>query len=84
MGAQHGVATDSLKFHPGSRSPTLLRPAGRPSLKELYSHFRGGLPTGWAAYGYLLPLWTAHAVCLWLYIKKKVSLKDVSQLENDI
>jgi hypothetical protein len=33
MGVWHGVAMDSLKFHPSLPCPTLLRPAGGPPLK---------------------------------------------------
>jgi hypothetical protein len=34
MGVWQGVAVDSLKFHPSLLCPTLLRPAGEPSLKR--------------------------------------------------
>jgi hypothetical protein len=52
---QQGVVMDSLKFHPGPPYPTPLRPAGGPSLKQPYGHFRGGLPAGQATCGRLLP-----------------------------
>jgi hypothetical protein len=66
MDVWQGVAMDSLKFHLGQPCLTLLRPACRPPLKRPYSCFRGGPPTGQAAYGRLLPLFTPHAVCLWM------------------
>jgi hypothetical protein len=55
MGVWQGVAMDSLGFHPGPSFPTLLRPADGLPPKRPYSCFRGSLPTGWAAYGRLLP-----------------------------
>jgi hypothetical protein len=61
-----GLAMDSLKFKPGPPCPTLLRPAGRQPLKQTYSRFRGGPPTGWTACGLLLPPWKPHAVRLCL------------------
>jgi hypothetical protein len=64
MGVWQGVGMDSLKFHSGLPCPTLLRPAGRQPLKRIYSHFRGGLPTGWAACSHLLPIWTPAALYL--------------------
>jgi hypothetical protein len=64
MGVWHGVAMDSLKFHLGLSCSTLLRPAGEPPLERPYGRFWGGLPTGWASCGHLLPLLTRHAVCL--------------------
>jgi hypothetical protein len=56
MGVWHGVAIDSLKFHPGMPYLTLLRPAGGPPLEQPYGHFRGGRH---------LPLWTPYALRLW-------------------
>jgi hypothetical protein len=54
---------------------TLLRPAGRPPLKQPYGGFRGGPPTGRAAYGHLLPLGTPYPVRLCLhYAFTKLSL----------
>jgi hypothetical protein len=64
MGVWQGVGMDSLKFHSDLPCPTLLRPAGRQPLKRLYSHFRGGLPTGWEACSHLLPIWTPAALYL--------------------
>jgi hypothetical protein len=49
------VSTDSLKFHPGPPSPTLLYPVGGPPPK------RGGSPAGWPACGRLLPPWIPYA-----------------------
>jgi hypothetical protein len=49
MGVWQGVAMDSLKFHMGLPCPTLLRPVGKPTLKQPYSRFWGGLPTGQTA-----------------------------------
>jgi hypothetical protein len=57
MGAWQGVAMDSLKFHPGPPCPTLLCPAGGPSLKRPYGRFRGDPHAGQAACGRLLPSW---------------------------
>jgi hypothetical protein len=59
----HGLPWVSL----GLALPNPLRPAGRPSLKRRYGHFRGGLPTGRAACGRVLPFWTPHAICLCSY-----------------
>jgi hypothetical protein len=58
IGVWHGVAMDSLKYHPGPSCPTLLRPVGP------YSHFRGGLLAERVTYGCLLPLWKPRAVRL--------------------
>jgi hypothetical protein len=60
MGVWQGVAMDSLRYHLGPLSPTLLRPAGGPPLKWPYGRFRAGQ----AAKSCLLPFWTPHAVCL--------------------
>jgi hypothetical protein len=68
MGVWQGVAMDSLKYHWGQPCPTLLRPASRPSLRRPYGRFRGGPPSGPAAYGRPLPLWTPHTVRLWMGI----------------
>jgi hypothetical protein len=69
MGVWQGVATDSLKYHPGPPSLTLLRPAVEPPLKRPFGRFRGGPPTGWVACGCLLPFWTPHVVRLRLSLK---------------
>jgi hypothetical protein len=42
MGAWQEVAMDSLKLHPGLACPTLLGPAGGPTLKWPNSRFRTG------------------------------------------
>jgi hypothetical protein len=63
MGVRQGVAMDSLEFHSGD-DLLFFRPAGRPSLKQPNGCFRGGAPTGRAAYCHLLPLWTPDAVRL--------------------
>jgi hypothetical protein len=65
VGVWQGVAMDSLKFHPGSPCPTLLRPADGPSLRWSYECFRGGPPVGRMACGHLLALWIPHALSLW-------------------
>jgi hypothetical protein len=62
MGVWQGMAMDSLNFHLGPPCPTLLRPAGGPSLKRPYGCFRDGPPAGRVACGCLLPLCTPHAV----------------------
>jgi hypothetical protein len=64
MGVCQGVAVDSLKFHPCSLCPTLLRPAGGPLLKRPYGRLRGDPPTGQVGCGYHLPFWTPHTVRL--------------------
>ena len=49
---------ESFNIHyvsPGLPCPTLLRPAGRPPLKQPYGRFRSGLPTGLVACSHLLP-----------------------------
>jgi hypothetical protein len=46
MAVWQGVAIDSLKFHQSPPCPTLLSLAGGPPMKQPYSHFRGGPPTG--------------------------------------
>jgi hypothetical protein len=51
-------------FNPGPSCPTLLRPAGGPTLKRAYGHFSGDLLVGQAAGGRLLLFWTPHAVHL--------------------
>jgi hypothetical protein len=57
----HGL----LEVLPGPTMPyALLRPAGGPTLKQPYDHFRGGLPTGRATCSRLLPLWTPHVLRL--------------------
>jgi len=40
MGVWQGLAMESLKFHPGLLCPTLVCPAGGPSLKRPCGHFR--------------------------------------------
>jgi hypothetical protein len=67
-----------LKFHLGPPCPTVLRPAGGPPLKQHFGHFRGGPPTGQAACGRPLPLWTPHIVHLWM----KTNLYLVSVLDG--
>jgi hypothetical protein len=67
MGVWQKVAMDSLKFHVSPPCPTLLGPGGWPPLNLPYSHFRGGPLTGQAACGRLLPLWTPHAVRIWVH-----------------
>jgi hypothetical protein len=59
------VAMDSLKFHPGPPCPTLLCPAGGPSLKQPLGYFRGGQSAGRAACSRLLPFRKSHAILLW-------------------
>jgi hypothetical protein len=58
MGVWQGVAMDSLKFHLGLPCPTLLRPVGRPPLKQSYHHCRDGLFAGWVACGCPLTFFT--------------------------
>jgi hypothetical protein len=53
-----GVATDFPRHYQGLPCPTLLNSAVGPPLKQPIGHRRGSLPTGWAACGCLLPLWT--------------------------
>jgi hypothetical protein len=55
---------DSLKYHPGPPCPTLLRPTGKPPLKQPYGRFRGSQSAGRAAYDRFLPPLTPHAVRL--------------------
>jgi hypothetical protein len=70
MGVLRGVAMDCLKFHPGLRCPTLLRPAGRQPLKRSYGRFRACPSTERAFCSRLLPLcqrvplWAPYAVRL--------------------
>jgi hypothetical protein len=59
MGVWQGVAMDFLELHPGPPCPTLLC---------LYGRFRGGPSAEREAFGHLLPLWTPHAVRLFLQI----------------
>jgi hypothetical protein len=65
IGIRQEMAMNSLKFHLGPPCPTLLRPACRLFLKRPYGRFRVGPPTGLAACGHLLSLWTPHALRLW-------------------
>jgi hypothetical protein len=53
-GVWQGVAMDSLKYRAGLPCPTLLRPVGRPPLKQSYV-------------GCLLPHQTSHAVRPWSF-----------------
>jgi hypothetical protein len=62
LGVWQGMAIDSLKFQLGPPWPTLLCPAGGPPLKQPFSCFRGGSPTGWAACSPLQPFGTPHGV----------------------
>jgi hypothetical protein len=57
MGVWHGVAMNSIKFHPGPPFLALPCPAGGPPLKRTH--------TGRTACGCLLPFQTPHAVRLW-------------------
>jgi hypothetical protein len=66
IGVWQGVAMDSPKYHYGPPCPTLLCPAGEPSLTQPYGCFRGGRLVGWATCGYLSPSWTPHAIRLCL------------------
>jgi hypothetical protein len=76
MGVWQGVAMDSLKFYPGPPCPTFIHRAGRPHLKRPNCRFRGGPPTGRAAFGCLLPHWTPHAVRLWYLATRKLTKTD--------
>jgi hypothetical protein len=67
MGVYQGVAMDSLKLHLGLPCLTLLRTAGRQSLKRPYGHFRDGPPTERAACGRPLPFWTPLAMSFSFY-----------------
>jgi hypothetical protein len=69
---------DSLKFDLGLACPALLCPAGGPTLRWPYSHLRGGLLAGQAAYGRLLPIWTPHVVRLWILLLKCCGVADVN------
>ena len=51
------------KVSPG---PAMPDPAGGLPLKRPNSHFRGGPPVGQVTCSCLLPLWTPHAIHLWL------------------
>jgi hypothetical protein len=64
IGVWHGVAVDSLKFHPGPPCPTLLCPVDGPVLERPYNRFRDGPLAKRVACGRLLPLWTPDAVRL--------------------
>jgi hypothetical protein len=66
MGVWQGVVMEKLEFHPSPPCPTLLRPAGGPSLKWPYGRFRDGLPIRRAVGGRLLPIWTSHTVRPWV------------------
>jgi hypothetical protein len=82
LGVRHGIAMDSLKFHPGPPCPTFGRPAGEPPLKRPYIRFRGGLLAGRAACGHLLPLWTPHAVRVRMEDDKREGKTRVTQTKD--
>jgi hypothetical protein len=62
MGVCQGVATDSLKYHPGLPCPTFLRSESGPPLKGPYDRFMGGPHARRLTCSHLLPLWTPRAV----------------------
>jgi hypothetical protein len=64
MAVWQGMAKDSLNYRYVPPCRTLLRPAGGPPMKRSCGYFRGGMPTGQAACGRILPCWTPHAVRL--------------------
>jgi hypothetical protein len=59
------VSTDTLMFHPGPPSPAFLHPVGGPPPKRPYGRFGGGMPTGRAVCGRLLPPWIPLAIQAW-------------------
>jgi hypothetical protein len=68
-----GVATDFPRHHQGLPCLTLLNSAVGPPLKQPFGHRRGVSPTGWAACGCLLPLWTPTP---YAYVSARVSGLD--------
>jgi hypothetical protein len=64
MGVWQWVARDSLKFHLGLASPTLLRPPGGPPLKQPYGQYRVGPLAGCTAvYSIGYPTLYAYIKC---------------------
>jgi hypothetical protein len=71
MGFEHGCMArgghDSLKLHRGPPCLALLCPVGEPNPETAFWSFQGfGPPTGQSTCGRFLPLWSPHAVRLWV------------------